>query len=59
MQRKTPQTAKRAATRINPRARAARVVEEVLVRSRYLDAALTDAAGAAAPRAAALSQETS
>ena len=59
MQRKTPPAAKRATAGINPRALAARVVQEVLVRSRYLDAALTDAAGAAAPRDAALIQEMS
>ncbi len=44
---------------MNPRALAAQVVEEVLVRSRYLDAALTKAVGAAAPRDAALIQEMS
>ena len=49
-------------TRINPRALAARVVEEVFVRSRYLDAVLTETLGAL-PRAqahdAALVQEMS
>lgn len=59
MRRKTPLAVKRATTGINPRALAARVVEDVVVRSRYLDAALTEAAIAAAPRDAALIQEMS
>ncbi len=59
MRRNTPPVAKRATARINPRALAARVVQEVLVRSRYLDAALTEVAIAAAPRDAALIQEMS
>jgi 16S rRNA (cytosine967-C5)-methyltransferase len=42
MQRKTPQTAKRTAMQINPRALAARVVEQVVVHARYLDTALTE-----------------
>lgn len=62
MQRKTPQTAKRTATRISPRALAARVVEQVVVHARYLDTALTETL-AALPRAqardAALVQEMS
>lgn len=43
MKRTTPRPARRAATPVNPRALAARVVEQVVVRSRYLDAALTEA----------------
>src|SRR3989344_2515043 len=60
--KQAPQAAKRAGTRINPRALAAQVVDEVVVRARYLDAALTETL-AALPRAqardAALVQEMS
>ena len=62
MKPKTPPRAKRAATRINPRAMAARVVEEVVVHSRYLDTALTKALVAlphTQARDAALIQEMS
>jgi 16S rRNA (cytosine967-C5)-methyltransferase len=62
MQHKAPQAAKRAGTRANPRALAARVVEQVLVHARYLDAALTetlDALPRAQTRDTALVQEMS
>jgi 16S rRNA (cytosine967-C5)-methyltransferase len=52
MKRKTPQAAKHSAARANPRALAARVVEQVVVHARYLDAALTETL-AALPRAQA------
>ena len=62
MKRKSSLTTKRAGARINPRAAAAKVVEEVFVRSRYLDTAL-DETLATLPRAqardAALVQEMS
>jgi len=62
MQHKAPQAAKRAGTWINPRALAARVVEQVVVHARYLDAALTETLSAlprAQARDAALVQEMS
>ncbi|BAV32351.1 16S rRNA methyltransferase [Sulfuricaulis limicola] len=62
MQRKAAPTAKRAGTRANPRALAARVVEAVAVQARYLDAALTetlDALPRSQARDAALVQEMS
>ncbi len=62
MQRKTPQTAKRAVARVNPRALAAQVVKEVFVRSRYLDTVLAETLGAlsrAQAHDAALIQEMS
>ncbi len=62
MKTKTPRRAKRTATRINPRALAAQVVEAVYVRSCYLDTALADTLGAlprAQARDAALAQEMS
>lgn len=62
MQRKAPQAVKSAVTRINPRALAARVVEQVLVHARYLDTALTetlDALPRVQARDAALVQEMS
>ena len=62
MKRKTPQSAKHGGARINPRAAAAKVVEAVFVRSRYLDTALTetfDTLPRAQTRDAALIQEMS
>lgn len=61
MKRRTPRPARRpSATPINPRALAARVVEQVLVRSRYLDTALAETLTTLPPtqvRDAALIQE--
>jgi 16S rRNA (cytosine967-C5)-methyltransferase len=58
MKRKTTPVARRPAAATNPRARAARVVEQVLVHARYLDAALTETLNTQA-RDAALVQEMS
>lgn len=58
MKRKTTPVARRPAAATNPRAVAARVVEQVLVHARYLDAALTETLGTRM-RDAALVQEMS
>ncbi|MDH3514792.1 MAG: 16S rRNA (cytosine(967)-C(5))-methyltransferase RsmB [Gammaproteobacteria bacterium] len=58
MKLKTPRRADRAhAARLNPRAAAARVVQQVVVRARYLDTALSETLAGVPTRDAALIQE--
>ena len=59
MKRKTRPAARPRATRISPRALAARVVEDVVVHSRYLDAALAEIPERVPARDGALIQEMS